>query len=68
MPSGPQVNVFAEADADAGADADVDAHISSEPDVDGGTLGDGFVTIEGAGEGAAWFSFEHAIRTPKGSA
>lgn len=68
MPSGPQVNVFAEADAGADAEAGADAHIRSEPDVDGGTFGEGFVTIDGTGAGAAWFSFEQASTRPAGSA
>ena len=49
MPSGPQAKVFADADGAADAEAEPDAHISSEPEVEGGTFGDGLVTIDGVG-------------------
>jgi hypothetical protein len=55
------------ADTDPDADPD-DAHISSEPEVDGGTFGDGLVTIDGAAAGASLFSLEHASARPAGSA
>jgi hypothetical protein len=57
MPVGPHAKTFGNANADTDAD---DAHISSDPEVDGGTFGEGTVTIDGVGAGAA-LSLEHAI-------